>query len=290
MNQPKVAIIIVNYNGIQDTIECVESLDSISYKNYEIIIVENASGDREKILESTFLNSKATIIYSDRNDGFSGGNNLGIDYAISKQFDFVLLLNNDTTVEKNFLNELVQTAYEYNAAIVTGNIYFYYDKSKLWYSAGEYDFSNGITLMIGNNSNSTLPIDVSFSTGCLMLISRKTIEECGKLSDDFFLYSEDTEYCCRILQMKRRIVWNPKCVIYHKVSASTRENSPFQEYYLIRNNMYIIKKYCNKKFYAYMKRIWLSIKEIVKGQYKIKPLIDALYDFFNGKVGRSSRY
>ena len=290
MNQPKVAIIIVNYNGIQDTIECVKSLDNILYENHEIIIVENASTDRKKVLENSYLNAKATIIYSDRNDGFSGGNNIGIDYAIKKNFDFVLLLNNDTIVEKNFLNELIQTAYEYNAAVVTGNIYYYYDKSKLWYSAGEYNYNNGITLMIGNKSDSNVPSEVSFSTGCLMLISRNTIEDCGKLSDDYFLYSEDTEYCCRILQMNRRIVWNPKSIIYHKVSASTKENSPFQEYYLIRNNMYIIKKYGNKKIYAYMKRIWYSIKEIIKGQYKIKPLIDAIRDFLIGKVGRSNIY
>ena len=110
------------------------------------------------------------------------------------------------------------------------------------------------------------------------------------LSNEYFLYSEDTDFCCNALRNSERIVWTPYSRIYHKVSASTKENSPFQEYYLIRNNLIITKKYGTKKLRAYVNRTWQSIKEVLKGHYKVGPLVNAWMDFLEGKTGRSSKY
>lgn len=286
----KVAIILVNYNGITDTVECVKSIEESTYESYEIILVENGSNDYEKIKSNTYLNEKTTILFSDKNCGFSGGNNIAIRYALKKDFDYVLLLNNDTVVDKDFLCHLIETSMKFNAGIVTGDIYIYYEKNKLWYSAGEYNKKTGTTLMCGINKDKKVPVEVNFATGCLLLLSREIIENCGLLSDDFFLYSEDTDYCCNALRKSQKIVWTPNSKIYHKVSASSKENSPFQEYYLIRNNLMIIRKYGTNKLYAYSCITWHAIKEIMRGNYKLVPLLDAWSDFVRQKKGRSSKY
>lgn len=290
MDKNKVAIILVNFNGLKDTIECVKSIKKSTYKNYQIIIVENGSNDSENMKNSEYLNENALILYSKNNLGFSGGNNLGIDYALKKSFEYVLLLNNDTVVDPDFLKYLIEASIVYEAGIVTGDIYFYHNKNRLWYSAGEYNWKTGRTIMCGNKKESRIPNEVNFATGCLMLISRKTLEVCGKLSDDYFLYSEDTDFCCNALKNSEKIIWTPKSKIYHKVSASTKENSPFQEYYLIRNNLIMTKKFGTNKLLAYADRTWLSIKEIVKGHYSIRPLVYAWVDFLAGKKGRSPKY
>lgn len=290
MSQKKVAIVLVNYNGIKDTIECVKSIKESTYNDYQIIIVENDSNDKEEIKDNEYLNENTIIFFSECNMGFSGGNNLAIKYALENNYEYILLLNNDTTVDKEFLRHLIEASIEYDAGIVTGNIYFYYDKSKLWYSAGEYDYETGQTMMCGKKMNSQIPVEVNFATGCLLLITRRTLERCGMLSDEYFLYSEDTDFCCNALKNSEKIVWTPYSRIYHKVSASTKENSPFQEYYLIRNNLIITKKYGTKKLRAYANRTWKSIKEVLKGNYKVEPLVNAWMDFLQGKTGRSSKY
>ena len=134
MSQKKVAIVLVNYNGLKDTIECVKSIKESTYSDYQIIIVENDSNDKEEIKGNEYLNENTMILFSKCNMGFSGGNNLAIKYALENNYEYVLLLNNDTTVDKEFLRYLIEASVEYDAGIVTGNIYFYYDKNKLWYS------------------------------------------------------------------------------------------------------------------------------------------------------------
>ena len=189
---PKVVIILVNYNGYQDTVECVQSLSNIDYDNYEIVIVENGSADKEQIKQDYDLNQHTHIIYSDVNLGFSGGNNLGIEMARKLNADYALLLNNDTTVEKNFLSKLVEFAEKENSAITTGDIAYYSSSEKLWYSNGSYNFSTGKTKMV-NNYQTEEGRFVSFSTGCLMLIKMSYISVYGGLDDAYFLYSEDTD-------------------------------------------------------------------------------------------------
>ena len=124
--EPKVSIILVNYNGYQDTIECLKSLKELEYHNYEVIIVENGSKDYEKVKNDRFLNDNAIVILEKENGGFSAGNNIGIKYALENGTDYVFLLNNDTTIDKNAIKYLVEIAENDNkVGIATGNIYYY---------------------------------------------------------------------------------------------------------------------------------------------------------------------
>ena len=285
--EPLVYIVLVNYNGYRDTVSCLQSLEKIRYSNYRIILVDNCSEDRDKITADPYISSRARVILAPANDGFSSGNNYGIREALQDGAEYVLLLNNDTEVTSDFLNILVETAQSDPAiGITTGNIYYHSKPDTLWYCAGAYDRHRGTTQMCTKNTQ-TGTEEVSFICGCLMLLRAEMLNRIGLLEEDFFLYSEDTELCCRAQDAGWKLVWNGSAAIYHKVSTSTGENSPLQQYYLIRNNLYMAKEYCEKPAFCYARRFLHSCKEILRGRYHLKPLLRAYQDFSRGIKGKS---
>lgn len=286
---PKVAIILVNYNGISDTIDCVKSLCKINYPNYDIIIVENASNDQEKIAKDVFLNKNAKILFSERNNGFSDGNNQGIEFALNNNAKYIVLLNNDTVVEPDFIDELVDTAQRHpDVGIVTGNIYYHSQPKNLWYSCGDYNTHTSVTKMVRTtNKNED---EVTFACGCLMLITAEAIRKVGMLDESFFLYSEDTEYCCRMIKNGYHIYWTSKAHIYHKVSSSTGENSDFQQYYLLRNNLLMIRLYSTNKIRSYILQFYCSMKNLIRRRASIRCYLDAFNDNRRRNYGRSYKY
>ena len=128
MNYPKVSIIILNWNGLEDTIECLESLKKITHPNYEVIVVDNGSeGNDAQMLQERF-GDYIHIIRNDKNYGFAGGANIGMRYVLNNSAaDYVLLLNNDTVVDPEFLTELVKVAEADPAIGITGGKIYYYD-------------------------------------------------------------------------------------------------------------------------------------------------------------------
>lgn len=282
----QVCIILVNYNGYQDTKECVESILKCSYTNYRIIIVDNASKEVDSLKNDVFLNEHCEIIYSNVNNGFSDGNNIGIKESDKYNPDYVLLLNNDTVVQPNFLNRLVEVAEaDNNTAIVTSQINYYYDKEKAWYNHGSYNKLIGYTTMISKDMKAH-PYEVSFSTGCLMLIRYNYIKKYGMLSDDYFLYSEDTEYCLRAIKNGYSIMNIPEVLIYHKVNASTGTGSKMQQYYLVRNYLQVVKEYGTCFPIAYLFRVALSMYEILQYHYDYHVVRLGFSDFRKGIKGK----
>lgn len=277
----KVFIILLNYNGVNDTLECVKSLEAINYNNYEIVIVDNCSTDNSfSILKEKFAN-KHHVISSGRNGGFAFGNNIGISYALKKGADYVLLINNDTIVEANFLDELVNTmeSNEYYG-ITTGLILNYYNKNLVWYAGGEINWNRFYGYHCYENEDidklNLYEREVTFATGCLMLIRREVIDRLGGLPEEYFMYYEDVDYCANIQENRYKICFNPKSVIYHKISASSGETeSPFAIEWNSRNRIRFINKYRYKistfkyiklKFFFYITRIIKLVKYILKGR------------------------
>jgi len=170
---------------------------------------------------------------------------------------------------------------------VSGNIYYYTDQSKLWYSCGNYDRYSGLTRMVVDENHEN--VEVNFACGCLALISVPMLKQIGYLDESFFLYSEDTEFSQRAIKFGWQIICNQNSIIYHKISASTRTNSDLQNYYLIRNNLIIIKKYGLNKLYAYFYRFFLEIKSVIRGRVSIKIIFIAYYDFCKNKAGTTTR-
>lgn len=287
--ESSVAIILVNYNGYDDTVECVKSLLQIKYKNYQIFIVDNCSSDTETIKSDGLLNENTKLIFSIQNLGFSGGNNLAIRDALNLGFDYIVLLNNDTIVEPNFLASLVSEAEQsLDVGAVTGKIYYYYKREDVWSAGGEYDRNTGLTIQYSGSDTEAFNSkkEITFATGCLLMVPRKVVQKIGLMDEEYFLYSEDSDYCQRIIDAGYKIIYNPQSVIYHKVSASTGDRSPMQQRYMMRNNLYMIKKYSPTPINAYMKITWHMFKHVVRGRRNFKPTIQGYVDFIQGKIGR----
>lgn len=246
-----VAIILVNYNGSKDTIECIQSLQSLNYNNYTIIVVDNCSTDDsiEKLQKAQQL-FEFKLLKSSKNNGFSAGNNIGINFARNElKADYYWLLNNDTLVEPDSLEELIRGFnYQKKVGITTARIYYNSNRKMIWYAGGnishvtartEHWHYGEINPQIDVNNYQ----DVSFASGCCMLISREAIDKVGLLDEGYFLYEEDSEYCLRLYEHGLKIIYCPKSIIYHKVSASTGQSSPISQYYTVRNKYRLIQQH-----------------------------------------------
>lgn len=295
--QPKVSIVILNWNNYEDTIECIESLEEISYRNFEIIIVDNGStNDSEKILRKKF--GSYEFIQTGKNLGFTGGNNVGIRTAINNGADYVLLLNNDTVVEKDFLEPLVGACVE-NAEIgmVAPKILYYDEPNKIWAAGGSIIWWRGSGFQTAENKLDSRKYRedqyVSFITGCAMLIKEKTIRKVGLLDEDYFAYSEDVDYCTRVIKAHLKIKYVGRSIIYHKVrSRNNGRVSSTRAYYNLRNRMLFMKKNSSRMYFwifiifmAFNLIFKFAIWFFSKKRYLIKASKKSLEDFLSGKVG-----
>ncbi len=288
--KPLVYIIIVNWNGIKDTIECLESLKTIKYTNYKVVLVDNGSKNNEggKIKEQF---PEIILIKNSTNTGFVVANNQGIKKALVDKADYVLLLNNDTVVSNNFLNVLVELAEkDKKIGVVTPKI-LYYKSDKIWSMGGYVSKVTGISRMIGKGKLSQYFIDYiepEFATGCAFLVKTKILKKVGLLDHIYFAYYEDVDWSFRIRKAGYKIVTNPNSIIYHKKSASagiagTSKFSSIQTYYLARNSIifaktnlhsvdkiiYLIGSYSIRVIY-----LILNFNKLINFKYLYKGLVD----------------
>jgi len=268
--QKEVYIIVLNWNGKDDTLECLKSLEKINYSNYRIIVVDNGSED-DSVSEIRRRFSNVKIIENKKNLGFSGGNNVGIKYAIDNGAHYALLINNDTTVEKDFLNELVEIGESDEKIGVLGSkIYFYSEPNRIWFAGGKVSWLKNKGTHIGLDQIDSGQYDkikeMDYLTGCCLLIKREVIEKIGVLSEDYFLYYEDTDFSLRAKNAKYKIVYVPKSKIYHKISRSTKPGSSNYIYYHSRNGLTMAKRTGSllNKIVLYPYCIFLSLKQIIK--------------------------
>lgn len=288
--EPLIHIILVNYNGFSDTIECVESLKKITYSNYVIIVVDNKSTNVSMENQLAYLQKNTVYICSDENLGFSGGNNIGIKYARENKADYVLLLNNDTTVEPDFLTKLVAAAEEKKDNGIFGcKIMYYWDREKIWFDGGTFDAKTGNTSHYHKNETKDDIEAVTFLTGCLMLIPIKILGDIGMLDESYFLYAEDTDYCCRVMNVGYQLYYCPDAVIYHKEGASVGTTSNLKQYYVERNGLYICKKYSTHPVRACIKRTYVTWKSVFRGRLNFQPVWCAYLDFIRNKRGKWKR-
>lgn len=301
---PKVSIIILNWNGWQDTLECFESLEKISYSNYEVIVLDNNSANEsaEKI-KNWIAHKKSSVNYkliiNSRNAGFAGGNNPGIEYAVNNKSDYVLLLNNDTIVEPEFLDKLVKVGEsDKNFGIIGPKIYYESDRSRIWFGGGYFSWLGGGRHAefnkIDKNPHDDKIKEINFMTGCCFLIKREAIEKMGLMNEDFFLYYEDTEWSLRAEKNGYKIIYAPGAHIWHKVSRSVKpESNPAVHYYHIRNALLLSALHAPKKIrgFIYIWGIIKYIKQIIKiiffpQEKEIAIMImRGITDFYNGKFG-----
>ena len=270
---PLIHIIVLNWNGYNDTVECLESLQKVNYPDYKIILIDNGSrdGSVQKLKERFGKDEKIKIIANEENLGFAGGNNVGIEYAMEKGADAVLLINNDTIVDENFLVELVKAAGENKRAGVLGSqIYSESDPKRIW-SAG-WNVNRLLTkgVHIGYDEIDERQYDeikkCDYLTGCCLLVKKEVVKKIGVLADDYFLYYEDTDYCLRARKAGYDCLYVPASKIWHKISRSSKPGSSSYIYYHTRNGLTMARRNGSPliKFLAYPNCLFLFLKQIVK--------------------------
>jgi hypothetical protein len=243
---PRVSIIILNWNGLDDTLACLESLSQVDYPNFAIVVVDNGSCDGSTAtIRRRF--PAVTLLENAENLGFTGGNNVGLKLALAQGADFALLLNNDTLVAPNFVRRMVETATaDARTGIVGPTIYYYDQPDVIWSAGGSINWRKGSTHMIGLGQQDrgqfgAHPHERDFVSGCAMLVHRQVLEQVGLLDDRFFAYYEETEWCVRAARAGFKIVHVPTAHIWHKISPSARADSPLVHYYMTRNRLLFLK-------------------------------------------------
>lgn len=250
----KHAVILLNYNGAEDTLACLSSLYQTKDTPH-IIVVDNGSTDTSFArLKSAY--PKLDLIQSLTNLGFAGGNNLGIKRALRLGAQVIYLLNNDTLVDPNLFFRAYRAAFGKNhligAKIYYAKNYEYHEKLKgrgdvLWYAGGSFDWSSvtsrhrGIDQIDqGKHDHAEL---TDFITGCFMAIPRPVFKQLGYLDASLFLYLEDAEYCLRAKKLGIKLFYNPRLLLYHKNSATSGVGSNLVDYYMTRNRFALARRY-----------------------------------------------
>lgn len=221
---PKVAVLILNWNGLEDTRECLNSFKKVAYPNFGIIVIDNGSAINEaEILAREFKRhfNFFHCIRLEKNLGFCEGNNIGINYAREHiRPDYYLLINNDVIVHPNFLGNLVQALEAHHSAgVVSPKIFCYPDKAKLWWP-GVHKLRIGWKVHLETKPSKTTE-ETDVVTGCCMLIKSNVIKRIGVLIPQFFLSGLDTfEYSLRAKKAGFKLLYVPSSVIWHKYSKA----------------------------------------------------------------------
>ena len=285
-------IILLNYNGWKDTVECVKSLAVIKNTETHIVVVDNCSTDDSVEKLKAELPDEVTLLQADENNGFSAGNNIGIKYALKNHADYVLLLNNDTVTDQDFLTPLVEFASRTpDCGCISSRIYYYCDKNKIWFDGGafhpyncraeHYRFDEDGSAVTGIH-------EATFISGCCMLIPATVIRKIGLMDERYFLYVEDTEYSLRIQKAGYKLYWDADHHFYHKVSASTGNKSKLSQYYEIRNRYLIAEQYLTRlqKFSMKIYNCIFYTHKILVKKYDRRILHKAIKDAANENVGK----
>mgnify|MGYP001563305766 FL=1 len=238
MNIPKVFIIILNWNGLQDTLECLESVYKLEYSNFEVVVVDNGSSDDSvKVIRNAY--PQVTLIENDKNLGFTGGNNIAMRYAMRHGCDYMWLLNNDTIVESDALCKIITAAEKSLDIGLVSPVIYYYDKpDKIQFCGCYIDWKD---LSISSVSDIVILDQVCKERqislwGTALLIKRCIIEQVGYLNEKYFAYYEDYEYSTRVANADYRNIVQREAKVYHKGSGSTSgQESPIQVFLRTRN-------------------------------------------------------
>ena len=232
----RVAVVILNYNGWRDTVECLKALRKSTYKNYEIILIDNGSKDESVKELSKVDNKKLTFIKESINHGFSGGVNIGIKIAIEEEYDAVALLNNDAQVEPDWLGKLVDAMNKTKASIATG-LLLSADGKKID-DAGDVYTTWGVPLLRNEHEptkNAPKSGFVFGSTGGATLYKTKLFEEIGLFDEKFFAYNEDVDINWRAQLAGHKVWYEKSAVAYHKHSATSSKMPGFTTYQIFKN-------------------------------------------------------
>ncbi|HNT23470.1 MAG TPA: glycosyltransferase family 2 protein [Anaerolineales bacterium] len=301
---PYVIVLILNWNNPQDTIVCLESVTKSDYPNFSVVVIDNGSTDNSvTMLRQSFPNLDIQELHS--NFGYAEGNNIGMRYALSKRADYLLILNNDTWVAQDMLNELVKYAVAHPAAGMVGpKVLCGMGKDILFASGSFINWHKGEIMHRGmfqveDQPSLSNPEDVDFIIGCGVLVSKALVTSVGMLDARYYLNFEDVEWSIRAKREGFAVVYVPKAKMWHKVSASLGLASPMNTYYMTRNALLFFGSQSSGvwKIISILSILVRTLRTVAawtfKQEYKTKDYngrrianLYALRDYFLGRFGQ----
>lgn len=238
----KVGIVLLNWNGLNDTTECISSLLKSTWDNYAIYVIDNASrGNEGDIIQSKF--PMVRVLKEKENLGFCKGNNVAVTEAIQSGVDYVMLLNNDTVVPSDLIEKLV-LGYEsvQNVGAVSPLILDYPNiSSKVQFSGAKWNSRKACFSLVDagidyNELRKKIPYRSEFACGCCLLTKPSVIEKVGLLDERYFAYYDEADWCYRLAKKGYKSFVIPGAEVYHRISR-TNTISPVSAYLLNRNRL-----------------------------------------------------
>ena len=289
-NECNLSIITINYNGIIDTCELIESIPFSD--DLEVIVVDNASQEDEaSIISERYPHVK--VIRSNNNLGFAGGNNLGIKEAKGK---YIFLINNDTILKDFNIEPLIRRLQSSDKiGIVCPKLRFTWGSNPIQFAG--YTPLSPITVRnqaIGfgeeDHGQYDTPHKTPYAHGAAMLIKRDAIDRVGLMPECFFLYYEELDWSMMFTRAGYEIWYDPACTVYHKESQTTGQNSPLRTYYITRNRLLLVKRNYKgiNKYLSYIYLIGLvATRDIIK--YTFQGRLDLAKSVFRGIITFNSQ-
>jgi hypothetical protein len=244
----KIIIILLNWNGKNDTLECLSSLKKVTFKRFSTLVVDNGSTDGSvAAIRQRF--PETPILETGENLGFAGGNNPGIKWALSKKTEWILLLNNDTIVAPDFLDAFLEAAKAKPKAKILGAKIYRYGEMTIDHLGGYWDkeraeFASNATGQVDDGVSFEEMQKVDYVCGAALLMHRSVPEAIGLLEPRFFLFWEETDFCMRARKKGFEVWTAPKAKIWHKVSASFVGGKPHMHYFWWRSRLLWIERNC----------------------------------------------
>lgn len=284
MNPDKlVFVIILAWNHVEDTVECLVSMTKTNYEPIRYLLVDNASTDNTvETVQNKF--PEVEIIQSDKNLGISGGYNIGMQYALEQGASHILVANNDIEIDAEMVKYLVEEMNkDHKIGIGMPKIYHYYgDRNRLWCTGARWRKFIPSVKMTGvnakDNGNFTHAKDIEYAPSCCLLLSRELIETIGYFDTNYFFYNDDWDYSARARKSGFNIRYTPDAKMWHKVSVSTQKSDKPAIWwnYFGRSTVRFYRMHASRwQLAIYI--AWFVIRESIKGNFhRIKPFLSGV--------------
>ena len=297
-----VIISILHYNSNTDTINCLKTLmnSQLGSIHLRTIVLDNGSKERLIINEKDYEKIGLEVIVGKENLGFTGGHNLVWDKVCKEEFDYFLLLNNDSLVDKACIETLVKACEQDEVGGVVPKIYFtkghefhasrYKDSEKgkvFWFAGGYIDWANVESVHRGvdevDHGQYDREENIGFATGACFLLKKSIIEKIGLFDNRYFLYYEDADLSQKIIKSGKKLLYIPHAVVWHNNAGSSGSGSSLHDYYLTRNKILFGMKYAPIKTRLHLIKNGFAL--MAKGRPWQKK---GAQDFFTNKFGKGS--
>jgi GT2 family glycosyltransferase len=299
-DQARATIIVLAWNGWDDTRGCLQSLQPVASRGHRVLLVDNGSTD-DTASRAREAFAGIEVISTGRNLGFAAGNNVGIRHALDRGADAVILLNNDAVVAADFADELIATARtRARVGAVTAKIYFFDTPEVLWFAGGSFSTWTGRATQEGYGQVDRGQYDqlreIGRPCGCAMLLTRACLEDMGLLDESLFLYGEEIDWALRARSRGWVGLFAPRARVWHKVSRSTDSEVEGRFYYYsVRNMLTVLSRHAPvrspvlrrlRDSLVYASFVLGSLRSRVPFRSALREIRSGVCDYHHGVSGR----